>query len=108
MEIVRDEHQAVRLVERGGVFALERDQLIDGVVDGLLNTGAGIELLERNNAIDILRHPLGATVAVRDSIADRQANFIDEDEINAPSVDADTLRRPTSVLRRLEPGEHLP
>ena len=89
------------------MLLLERRELVDRVEDRLLDAAAGIQLLERDHGIDILRHSVRALVPVGDGVADRQPASIDENEVHAPCVDADSLRRLARIRRRLAAGEHM-
>ena len=67
----------------------------------------GIQILERNDRIDIFRHSFGTLVAVGDCIADRKATFINQDKVHAPGVDADRLRNLANISGSLASEQHV-
>ena len=68
----------------------------------------GIEFGKGDDRIYIFRHSVGALVAVGDGIADRQPAAVDQNEIDAPRVDAYGLGDFPDVGRRFAAHEHVP
>ena len=86
------------------MLALERDQLVERIERLTLDAagvieGAGLELL-----VDALGDALGALVAVCDGIAHEPALRVEQNEVDAPGVDADSrgdlARIPASLEAR--------
>ena len=89
VEVVRH-HQEVRgLLQLLGMFALQPGHLIDRVEDGLLDARARVVLGERQNLLDLRVHSVRTRIAVGHHVGTGLERFVQQDEIDAPRVDAD-------------------
>ena len=88
-------HQEVRgLRQLLGMLLLERPELVDGIEARLLDAGARIELRKgKHLLLDLRIRARSARVAIGDGVGAALALLVQEDEVDAPRVDADRLDR---------------
>ena len=72
--------------------------MINGVEELLLDAIAPVELRFRDDLVDFFIHALCAAITVGDSIAEHIAVGIEQDEVDAPGVDTDTLGDAVELL----------
>ena len=92
MEIVRNHQHGLRLCKVLGMLFLYCHQLIDRVENLLLNAGSGVEILGRDQLVNLLVHSLGAAVTVGHRIAQHLILLVQQHKVHTPGIDSQAGR----------------
>ena len=87
------------------MLVFQRDQLVDCVERLALYAAGVVDLLRVHGSVHALGHALGARVAIGHRVAHERALLVEEDEIDAPGVDADGLGDLARVLAGAHAGQ---
>ena len=91
VQVFGHHEEAISRLKLLGMLARERRKLIDRVERLALDTRDAIEPLQADARIDIGGNIVGSRIAIRHRVADEPTLCIDQDEVDAPGVDADRL-----------------
>jgi hypothetical protein len=88
VEVVGHHEETRGRLELFGVLALQSHELVEGVEGLALDAAGAVEGARLHDAVEAFGHAFGAGVAVGHRVAYERARAVDEDEVDAPGVDA--------------------
>ena len=106
-QVIGDHKEGLSRFQLFGVLALQGQELIDGVEGLALDARAAVELFGAHDGVGHLEHALSALVAIGHGVAHQVVVSIQQDEIDAPGVDADGFRREPRLLAQGKPAHEL-
>ena len=89
------------------MLLLDCHQLVDRIKDRILDTGARIQLLLRNDLVYFLIHALCTAVTIAYGIAEQLVILIEQCKIHAPCVDRHTCGDLADLLTLFDACEDL-